>query len=209
MGNETITSNGILTADKGVIMIANFSTFSGWIAEGQATDRCVGVGISSHQIQKEGDARATTSATISKLRAASSRMTHEQLKDKGRNLEESVDKWPSDHSAPIFIDQSIQWRVPMMTIFSMLGLSFRQLRIPIPVDWISSDAVNDWIKTIIHASLRNLNPQMSSKTLSTPQNPGFEKSKKLLLELWWAEKAQCWKMNNAKRPRVKMRNKGM
>jgi hypothetical protein len=43
----------------------------------------------------------------------------------------------------------------------------------------------------------------------TPQNPGLEKSKKLLFECDEEEKAECWKMNKANSPNVKIRKIGM
>jgi len=180
VGNEAITSNGVLTTNKGVIVIANFSTLSGCIAEGQTSDRRVGIGVSSHKIKEECNAWATASTWISKLCAASARMTDEQFNNEGRNFKESVNKWSSHYSSPIFMDESTQWRVPMMRICCIFSLSLRWLRIPVPINWISSNTVNDWIKLIIHASLRNRKPQMSSRILRTPKKPGLEKSKKLL-----------------------------
>jgi hypothetical protein len=77
--------------------------------------------------------------------------------------------------------------------------------VPVPVGSSSGNAEVDYIGLIVHASLKNWNPQMNSRMLKMPKSPGLVRSQKLVFLLDLEEKATCWKVMRAMNPVKKMR----
>lgn len=156
--------HGIVSSNELISVEAKVSAFSSGIAEIVAGKSDIAVCISSHKIEA-----ITTAAFLiafgSDSVAASSSMAHEQLDEKSRNFEESINEGSSDNTSPVSGEQSVKRSVPF-------GLRI----VPIPIAGSSRNDEVDYIDTFVHASLRNWNPQMNSRMFSIPRTPGLVKS---------------------------------
>lgn len=102
-------------------------------------------------------------------------MASQELEEKGRDFEKSVEERSTDDWAPI-IAENIG---PTKAVSLLLAIIIS----PVPVDRVTRYYKDDYLMTKLHESCKNCRPQRNYTMLRMPQNEGLLKSKKLLFDL--------------------------